>query len=183
MAGTVSGSLATVAAAAPRDAPPPSIDPQGFRRVLGRFATGVTVLSCRCDGRPVGMTLSAFLSVSLQPPLVLVSIRGTSRLVPHLGVGARFGVNVLAEHQRHLASHFAGRPRVDADLRYIGHEGVPLLAGSLAHVVARVTAIHPAGDHFLFIAAVEHLLDGPDAVPLIFFAGRYQPARAHGPTT
>ena len=158
-----------------------TIDADLFRRVMGRFATGVTVVSFLRDGRPAGMTVNAFLSVSLEPPLVLVSVRKASRFVRHVRSGDRCGINILSEQQRHLGPHFANRPEQEVDARFSDHAGTPLLDGSLAQIVARVVDIHPAGDHLLFIAEIEYLAHGPEAQPLIFFSGRYKQIHAHDP--
>ncbi|HEX5960713.1 MAG TPA: flavin reductase family protein [Rhodanobacteraceae bacterium] len=158
-----------------------AIDPHLFRRVMGRFATGVTVVSFLREGKPAGMTVNAFLSVSLTPPLILVSVRKTSSFVEHVRVGSRCGVNILSETQRKLGPHFANHPEQDVDVHFQDHAGTPLLDGSLAQIVARVVDIHPAGDHLLFIAEIEHLAYGPDAQPLIFFSGRYKQIHAHDP--
>lgn len=159
----------------------PTIDPQLFRRVMGLFATGVTVVSFLCDGRPAGMTVNAFLSVSLEPPLVLISVRKASRFVTHVRIGDRCGINILSEQQRHLGPHFANHPEQEVDARFSDHAGTPLLGGSLAQIVTRVVDIHPAGDHLLFIAEIEYLAHGPEAQPLIFFSGRYKQIHAHDP--
>lgn len=159
----------------------PSIDPDLFRRVMGRFATGVTVVSFLRDGQPAGMTVNAFLSVSLEPPLVLVSVRKASRFVEHVRVGDRCGINILSEQQRHLGPHFASQPEQEVHVDFADHAGIPVLAGSLAQIVARVVDIHPAGDHLLFIAQIEHLAHGPEAQPLIFYSGRYKQIHAHAP--
>lgn len=158
-----------------------AIDPKLFRRVMGRFATGVTVLGFLRDGVATGMTVNAFLSVSLEPPLVLVSVRKASSFVKHVKVGNHCGISILSEQQRHLGPHFAGRREHEVKARFLDHAGVSLLEGSLAGIVARVVDIHPAGDHLLYIAEVEDLADGPDARPLIFFSGRYKQIHAHDP--
>lgn len=157
------------------------IDPRLLRRVMGRFATGVAVVSFLRAGEPAGMTVNSFLSVSLTPPLVLVSVRQTSSFVEHVHVGSRCGINILSEQQRHLGPHFANRPEQDVKVRFGDHAGTPVLEGSLAQIVARVVDIHPAGDHLLFIAEIEHLAHGPEAQPLIFFSGRYKQIHAHDP--
>lgn len=161
--------------------PAHAIDPELFRRVLGRFATGVTVVSFLRDGVPAGMTVNAFLSVSLEPPLVLVSVRKGSRFVEHVHLGDRCGINILSEQQRHLGPHFASQPEQEVVAHFSDHAGTPLLDGSLAQIIARVVDIHPAGDHLLYIAEIEHLAHGPDAQPLIFFSGRYKQIHAHTP--
>ena len=157
------------------------IDPRVFRRVMGRFATGVTVVSFTRAGHPAGMTVNSFLSVSMEPPLILISVRKTSSFVEHVRVGSRCGINILSEQQRKLGPHFANRPEPDTEARFHDHAGTPLLDGSLAEIVARVVDIHPAGDHLLFIAEIEHLAHGPEAQPLIFFSGRYKQIHAHDP--
>lgn len=160
---------------------PGRIDPHLFRRVMGRFATGVTVVSFLRDDVPAGMTVNAFLSVSLEPPLILVSVRKASSFVDHVKVGTRCGVSILSEPQRELGPHFAGRRDHKAKVRFRDHAGIPLLEGSLAEIIARVVDIHPAGDHLLYIAEIEHLAHDPESQPLIFFSGRYKQIHAHDP--
>jgi flavin reductase (DIM6/NTAB) family NADH-FMN oxidoreductase RutF len=160
---------------------PQRIDPQLFRRVMGRFATGVTVVSFLRNGVAAGMTVNAFLSVSLEPPLVLVSVRKASSFVDHVRIGDRCGISILSEQQRGLGPHFANRPEREVEVRFREHAGVPLLEDSLGEMVARVVDIHPAGDHLLYIAWIEHIAHGPEAQPLIFFSGRYKQIHAHDP--
>jgi flavin reductase (DIM6/NTAB) family NADH-FMN oxidoreductase RutF len=157
------------------------IEPSMFRRVMGRFATGVAVVTFLRNGQAAGMTVNSFMSVSLDPPLVLISVRRVSAFVKHMRVGGRCGINILSEQQRKLGPHFANRPEKDVEVHFEDHEGTPLLRDSLAQMVARVIDIHPAGDHFLFIAEIEHLAHGPEAQPLIFFSGRYKQIHAHDP--
>ncbi len=143
-----------------------------FRKTLGRFATGVTVVTVRLGDRVHGMTANAFLSVSLDPPLVLVSVDRRARMHGLLREAGRYGVSVLAEDQRALADHFAGRVQEGLEISFEERAGVPLLEGALAHVVARVVEAHPAGDHTLFLGEVEHL-HHREGLPLLFYAGRY----------
>lgn len=157
----------------------PAIDPNLFRSVMGRFATGVTVVSFMREGKPVGMTVNAFMSVSMEPPMVLVSVRRTSSFTAHVAVGTRYGVNVLSEAQEQLAPHFANRPAEAVAVSFRDHLGTPLIDGSLAQIIARVVDVHPAGDHLLYIATIEHLWRGPEARPLIFFSGKYKQIHAH----
>jgi flavin reductase (DIM6/NTAB) family NADH-FMN oxidoreductase RutF len=156
-------------------------DPRLFRDVMGRFATGVTVVSFMRDGAPAGMTVNAFMSVSLAPPLVLVSVRSESTFNDHVRVGSRYGVNILTEDQQHLGGQFAGQGAGGHKVEFSMLDGTPLLENSLAHVVARVVSIHAAGDHFLHLAEVEKLVRGDEAKPLIFFTGRYKQIDAHEP--
>ena len=149
-----------------------SIDPRAFRTTMGRFATGVTVISTLVDGQVHAMTANAFLSVSLEPPMVLISIGRRARMHTLLKTGDWFGVSVLAADQESLSNHFAGRSQVEAPIRWQWAGDVPLLAGAIAHVSAQVVAQHPAGDHSLFIGQVDHLDQQPGS-PLVFHAGAY----------
>jgi len=139
------------------------IDPTEFRRTLGRFATGVTVVSAYDEGgNPRGLTANAFMSVSLDPPLVLVSLDNRSRTKPVLERAGRYGVSVLAEEQRALSDHFAGRPQEGLEIAFEERAGVPLLKG----------AVYPGGDHTLFLGEVEYL-SWREGRPLLYYAGRY----------
>lgn len=148
-------------------------DAAKFRRVMGRFATGVTVVTYERENEPAGMTANAFLSVSLEPQLILVSIKNQARFCQHVNVGDCYGVNFLAEHQEHISGHFAGRAVEGLNVAMDSVQGVPIIAGSLAHIVARVVQIHAAGDHQLYIAEVIELVEAEQARPLLFFSGQY----------
>ena len=157
-------------------------DPRSFRTIMGRFATGVTVVTYSCAGQPAGMTANGFLSVSMKPPLVLISVRRDSRFTQHVNIGSRYGVNLLAERQQYLSGHFGGRPDEAVQPQYWHHESLPMLDDCLGYIVATVVDIHPAGDHSLYIAEVAHMALGTDAAPLIFYGGRYKRMQAHTPT-
>lgn len=148
------------------------IDPRVFRATMGCFATGVTVISTTIAGQVHGMTANAFLSVSLDPPLILVSLGQRTHMHTLLKHGDLFGVSVLAADQVGLSNHFAGRRGSDVLINWEWESGVPLLGGAVAHIAAEVVAIHPAGDHTLFIGEVEHLAQRPGQ-PLVFHAGAY----------
>jgi flavin reductase (DIM6/NTAB) family NADH-FMN oxidoreductase RutF len=142
-----------------------------LRQVMGRFATGVTVVSTTHRDTIHGMTANAFLSVSLRPPLVLVSL-GRCRMSEMLPRTGRYGVSVLASDQEHFAAHFAGQRVSPVDPKFVWHEELPLLEGALAHVGCRVVDVHTAGDHVLWIGEVEHL-HHREGEPLLFFSGRF----------
>lgn len=161
------------------DAVPGSL---GFRSVMGRFPTGVAVVTFLRKGEPAGITVNSFLPVSMDPPLVLVSLRRESSVVHHLAIGDRYGVNFLSEAQQDLAAHFAGKPVAGLVPVFHHEQVVPLIVDSLAHIVARVIDVHAAGDHNLYIAAVEYLWQGTEAQPLIFYSGRYKQLHAHEPS-
>ncbi len=157
------------------------MDPKLLRTVMGQFATGVTVVTFVADGEPAGMTANAFMSVSLEPPLILISVRNASRFNQWVKEGVCYGVNFLAETQRPLSAHFGGRPEEGLTLPYCFHEQTPLLDGSLVQLVARTVDVHPAGDHLLYIGEVEHLRIGEQRKPLLFYSGRYHQVHARAP--
>jgi flavin reductase (DIM6/NTAB) family NADH-FMN oxidoreductase RutF len=150
-----------------------------FRQVMGRFATGVTVLTTGRDGAYRGMTVNAFSSVSLRPPLVLVCVARDARSHDVIGEAGAFAVNVLAEDQEALSRAFADPTSpanqslagVDYD---VGESGLPLLRGCLAYAECRVVTSHLAGDHTIFLGAVEAARTARDAMPLIFYGGAYR---------
>jgi flavin reductase (DIM6/NTAB) family NADH-FMN oxidoreductase RutF len=143
-----------------------------LRSVMGRFATGVTVVTT-ADGDAIhGMTANAFLSVSLTPPLVLISL-GRCRMAEMLPRTGRYGVSVLAESQEHLAAHFAAQRVSPSEPAFSWHDGLPFLDGALAHLGCRVVDVHPAGDHVLWTGQVEHLYCA-EGRPLLFYTGRFR---------
>jgi flavin reductase (DIM6/NTAB) family NADH-FMN oxidoreductase RutF len=153
-----------------------TIDPDTFRSVLGRFASGITVVTTvDADGRDVGMTVSAFSSVSLRPPLVQVCIDKQASMYAALTQAERFGVNILAAEQEALSRRFAA---VDSSHRFegIGYErgesGVVLLDDALGHLECSIHARHDAGDHTLFIGEVDRASAG-DGRPMLYYRGGY----------
>ena len=146
-----------------------------FRRTLGRFATGVTVITARGrDGEPLGMTISSFNSVSLDPPLILWSLSLQSPNLEAFRNASHYAVNVLASGQQALSDRFASR-RSDrfADLpRHVGQAGVPLLDACCAWFECSHEAHYAGGDHLIFVGRVEHFAQG-EAAPLIFHNGCY----------
>lgn len=151
---------------------PTAIDPKAFRNTLGRFATGVTVVTTVKDGTVHGMTASAFMSVSLNPPLVLVSVDKRAHLHRLLAEGDRYGVSILTKQQQTHSQHFAGFGAEDLQPEFVWTDEVPLIQPALAHIIARVVDVHAAGDHSLFVAQVEHL-QWYEGEPLLYFSGQY----------
>ena len=149
-----------------------SIEPHEFRQTLARFASGVTVVSVTHQGERRGMTASAFLSVSLTPPLILVSVDRRAHMHAVLSEAGRFGVSILAAGQRALSDHFAGRPDPGLDVTWLELDGLPLLGGAIAQLVCRTVEAHPAGDHTLYIGEVEYARYTDDD-PLLYFRGQY----------
>jgi flavin reductase (DIM6/NTAB) family NADH-FMN oxidoreductase RutF len=154
-----------------------AIDPREFRNCCGRFATGVTIVTTEAEGAVHGMTANGFMSVSLQPSLIVVSIGHQTRLHQVLPQSQRYGVSMLDESQVRFSNHFAGRPDDTLEIPFVRKQEMPLLDGALAHLVARVVDAHEAGDHTLYIGEVEylHYLDGR---PLLYYGGGYNQLKA-----
>jgi len=163
------------------------IDPRRFRDVMGCFATGVTVATARrADGTPVGVTINAFASVSLAPPLVLFCLERSAACYGDFAAAPAFAVNMLADDQRALSDRFAGLApdRWDGVALADHPDGPPLLAGTLASVVARREAVHPGGDHGILVGRVTALVHDPARRPLLYWRSGYrQIGAALGPPT
>ncbi|NMO92324.1 flavin reductase family protein [Actinomycetospora sp. TBRC 11914] len=150
------------------------IDPRELRRCLGHFTTGVTVITCAGTGAgaaPHGATVNAFTAVSLEPPLVLVSLDRRSRLCS-LVADRPFTVNVLEAAQKDLALHFAGRPNQDVRWAAESSCGSPQLAGALAHVACTPWQHYDGGDHVLYLGEVQEFRIH-DGDPLLFHTGKF----------
>jgi flavin reductase (DIM6/NTAB) family NADH-FMN oxidoreductase RutF len=153
-----------------------TIDPDSFRSVLGRFASGITVVTTRdAEGRDVGMTVSAFCSVSLDPPLVQVCVDHAASLYAALAVSTRYGVSILASEQEALSRRFAtaeSTRRFDGIGYRRGESGVLLLDDALAQLECRIVASHATGDHTMFVGEVESATVR-NARPLLYYRGGY----------
>ena len=153
-----------------------TIDPDSFRSVLGRFASGITVVTTLdAERRDVGMTVSAFCSVSLCPPLVQVCVDHAASLYAALVGNARYGVSILAAEQEALSRRFAtaeSTRRFDGIGYRRGESGVILLDDALAHLECRVVASHEVGDHTMFVGEVESA-NARSARPLLYYRGGY----------
>jgi len=156
-----------------------SLNSAEFRKAMGCFATGVTIITVDLDGEVHGMTANAFASVSLDPMLVLVCVDRDTRTHAHLHTKKRFGVNVLGEEQRAISDFFANPERHDQDAGEAGAQfdrtvhGTPVLHGSLAYLECRLHSSQAAGDHTIFIAEVEDVAVRKGD-PLLFFRGKYR---------
>ncbi|MDV6375171.1 flavin reductase family protein [Deinococcus arenicola] len=150
------------------------VTPLEFRETLGRFASGVTIITATDGQTRRGMTASAFVSVSLTPPLILVSVDHRAHMYQLLSEESvtHFGVNVLSSTQKHLSDHFAGRPGPEDAVPWFAHEGLPLIGGSVAQLVCRKQQVIEAGDHTLYLGFVEYSRYTDDD-PLVYFRGQY----------
>jgi flavin reductase (DIM6/NTAB) family NADH-FMN oxidoreductase RutF len=157
-----------------------SVSSELFRRVMGSFPTGITVLTAeREPGQVHGMTANSLTSVSLDPLLILVCIDQNARLLSYVKAQGRFGVNILRDTQQQVSQLFA-KPQQDSEeearlgIRFRWTEtGIPLLEDALAHMGCNVVAQHTSGDHTIFVAEVESV-ELKDGEPLVYHRGKYR---------
>jgi len=150
-----------------------------LRSVMRRWASGVAIVSAQAGGRRHGMTVSSFTSVSLEPPLVVVSLENHSTTQGLVVASRAFAVNILDESQIDLAQRFAGGIP-DAQDRFAGvaaepgPSGSPILSGGLAYLDCRMTAAYPVGTHTLFVGEVVASATRQDGRPLLYFQRDYR---------
>ena len=153
------------------------MDPRTFRRSLGEFATGVAVITAQGSREElIGMTMSSFNSVSIDPPLVLFSVDRRANSLPAMLEAKGFAVNVLAREQEEISDRFARAlsDKWSAVKRQVGYAQAPLITGSLAHFECEPYANYDGGDHVIFVVrVVRHAVRAGNPAPLIFFRGRY----------
>ena len=153
----------------------PELDERTFRTALGRFATGVIVLTVGPRRAPHAMTANAFMSGSLAPPLVVVSVGLKARMHDRITRVRRFGVSILETEQEPESRHFAGQPVARFAPRFAVLAGVPVLARAAAVLAARILHRYTCGDHTLVVGEVERLeVDALPSPPLVFYNGRYR---------
>ena len=152
-----------------------AFDSQEQRRIMGRFATGVTVVTTRRGDQLFGMTASAVASLSLHPPLVLVAVDRRASMHQALREGQCFALNILTEDQEALSRRFArSGPKEFGDLSVTtAVTGAPILADALGWVDCRLTHVVPGGDHDIFIGEIV-AGDAQDGQPLLYYAGKYR---------
>jgi flavin reductase (DIM6/NTAB) family NADH-FMN oxidoreductase RutF len=156
-----------------------TIDPRALRDCCGRFATGVTVVTTRTPEGDHGMTVSAFMSVSLEPPLISISLNRQSKMLGKVEQSHRFAVSILSEGMRPHALHFAGRSDETLTDLFLERHGLPVLHDAAAVIVADVVQQVEAGDHVILLGHVRHLDRAPAAAPLLYHAGQFGSLAAH----
>jgi flavin reductase (DIM6/NTAB) family NADH-FMN oxidoreductase RutF len=153
-----------------------AVDADGFKKVLSRWVTGVTIVTARDGDRIHGMTVSAFTEVSLDPPLVLVCADKRSSTHPVIAAGKVFAVNVLASDQADLSNRFASKKdeasRFDGLAYEVGETGAPLIDGVVANLDCRLVAAHDHGDHVVYVGEVVDLRYH-EREPLLYHSGSY----------
>jgi 3-hydroxy-9,10-secoandrosta-1,3,5(10)-triene-9,17-dione monooxygenase reductase component len=153
----------------------PTVDSARYRQVMGHFATGVTVVTAAIDGEPAGLSVNSFTSVSLDPPLVAISVSRLSTTWPKISNAGSFCVNVLADDQEDVCRVFAAR--ATNKFRGIGwkpaESGAPILNDVLAWLDCEVTAEHDGGDHVIVVGEVRDLGIIREGLPLVFYRGGY----------
>lgn len=156
------------------------IAPDAFRRVMGHFVTGVTVVTTLADGDPQEITVNALSSVSLEPPLVMVALDRRQFITPAVRLTGRYAVNVLSEDQQALSDCFAGAPVEPGRDAFCGATwtpgatGLPLIDGAIATLECTVVQTFEAGDHQLFIGRVDAMSNvEPHPMPLLYYRRQY----------
>ena len=155
----------------------PPIDSDKFRKVLGHFPTGVTVITAVNEGKPAGFSVGSFASVSLEPPLVLFCAGKDSQTWPDIQKAGDFCVNVLSQAQSDISNVFASKD-IDKfeNISWGTHStGAPVLEGALCWIDCTIQAVHEAGDHWIVIGEVQDLgvSESGESGPLLFFKGGY----------
>lgn len=151
-----------------------SIDARAFRAVLGRFATGIIVVSARAGGTCHAMTANAFMSGSLEPPLIVIAVGHRAKMHGVLGRADAFGVSILMQDQETHSRHFAGQSDAMCRPRFKELAGVPVLADGAACLTAFIVHRYDCGDHTLLVGGVEALETKQEAQdPLLFYSGKY----------
>ncbi|WP_271401000.1 flavin reductase family protein [Salinicoccus roseus] len=148
------------------------MDSREFRNAMGRFATGVTVITSSDGKENYGMTANAFMSVSLEPKLITISIDNKANILDKIKTSGQFAVSFLSDEQQDISMHFAGQKKKEGPIDFDEIEGVPTIRGSLASVVCDVDQSIVVGDHTIFIGKVLDLKLS-EGQPLTFFCGRY----------
>jgi 3-hydroxy-9,10-secoandrosta-1,3,5(10)-triene-9,17-dione monooxygenase reductase component len=156
------------------------VESEIFRKVMGHFVTGVTVVTALDGARPFGITVNALSSVSLDPALVMVALDRRRFLTPIVRVAGRYAVNILSEEQQALSDCFAGAPVEPGREAFCGASwhrgpsGLPLIDGAIATLECTVVETFSAGDHDLFIGRVDTLASDPlHQMPLLYYRRQY----------
>lgn len=144
-----------------------------FRNSCGKFATGIVIITTEHDGIVHGMTANGFMSISLDPTLVLISIDNNKKMNALLKSSKKYAISILAHHQEQWSRHFAGAPQEDFAVDFLDFNGVKVIPGAAAYFEASVVSMHQEGDHTLFVGHVNHF-ESNDQDPILFYKGSYK---------
>jgi flavin reductase (DIM6/NTAB) family NADH-FMN oxidoreductase RutF len=150
-----------------------------FREALAHFATGIAILTAPAPDGPHGVTVNAFASLSLEPPLVLVCIERDRYSHTILEASGVYAINILAAEQEHLSRYFSSASRPEGPEAFhgipyrLGRTRAPLIDGCLAYLECRITARYPGGDHTIFVGEVESAETAPGRRPLLYYNRKY----------
>jgi flavin reductase (DIM6/NTAB) family NADH-FMN oxidoreductase RutF len=152
------------------------IDGLELRDALGRFATGVCVITTNQEQKPIGMTVNSFASVSLDPPLVLWSLQNNSDVYRAFSAPAHFAINILSKDQQDLSNLYArkGDHLLQEDHYRIGKYGSPIIRNALTTLECELEITHEGGDHLIIVGRVRDMHTRPTGNPLLFFSGSYR---------
>lgn len=149
------------------------MDDRTFRNAMGNFATGVTVIVTEVDGNPHGMTANAFMSQSLNPKLIVISLKEDAKMLQKIKQSGKFSVNVLSADQKHLSMIFAGQMENESPVLFDELDGVPVIPEAISQIVCNLKSEYVEGDHSLIVGEVT-AIDLEDKEPLIFSKGHYR---------
>lgn len=149
------------------------MDNRFFRDAMGKFATGITVVTKKAEDEIIGMTVNAFMSVSLDPKLIAISIGENARLYNKLDKGKRFGLSILKEDQKDMSMIFAKQMQENEQVAYKWFDDIPVIEGAIGTLSCRVNDITIAGDHKIIIAEVNDI-NLNKGNPLLYFRGQYK---------
>lgn len=159
------------------------MDDRQFRTAMGKFAIGVTVIATEVDGEGVhGMTANAFMSVSLDPKLVVISIGEKAKILNKIKESQTFSVNILSAEQQDVSMIFAGQIK-GKEVEFDRLDGKPVIPGAVTQMACEVSAEYVEGDHTLFIGKVTDIHIDDEAEPLIFYSGKYRSLLSAQPVT
>lgn len=143
-----------------------------YRDALGKFATGVTVITTKTGGDVHGMTANAFMSISLSPKLIAISVGNHTNMLKKIKASNRFAVSLLSDKQQDISMHFAGQTKEEREVDFDYLNGLPVIKDALASIICTVDQMHVIGDHTLFIGEVEEV-EQRNGDALTFYGGKY----------
>jgi len=154
-----------------------AIDGRELRDALGRFATGVCLITTTTkDGRALALTANSFASVSLDPPLVLWSLQKNSDVYDAYATPTHYAINILSDQQQDLSSRYARKNEheLDPDHFTLGADGAPVVGGALVTFECELHQSHDGGDHLIIVGKVSRMTDSGEGAPLLFYSGAYR---------